>query len=147
MRPTSTVDEADAPDAVGRARLIPLRAKWILWCLALVIGLGAGAGIALLHRSPSTTDATLASAPSPPVATWAAGARPAPDFRLTDQNGKPFSLSDLRGRPVIVTFLDPLCRNFCPLEARTLKTVEVENWDTGARATIHVSQRAAIAQG
>ena len=120
MRPASTADEATASGSPERDRLIPLGLKWILWCAALVIGVGAGVGIALLRHSPSTTDSALASTPSPPVASWPAGARPAPDFRLTDQKGTAFSLAGLRGRPVIVTFLDPLCRNFCPLEARTL---------------------------
>ncbi|HJX46871.1 MAG TPA: SCO family protein, partial [Gaiellaceae bacterium] len=50
-------------------------------------------------------------------------ARPAPDFRLTDQNGGAFSLRSLRGRPVLVTFIDPLCRNLCPLEAKVLNDV------------------------
>lgn len=114
VRPSSVA----GPGAQRRPALF--RATWIIWCLALAIGLGAGAAIALLHRSPSTAGSALASAPSPPIATWPPGARPAPDFSLTDQNGKPFSLAALHGRPVIVTFLDPLCRNFCPLEARIL---------------------------
>ncbi len=54
---------------------------------------------------------------------WAAGARPAPDFSLTDQAGQPVSLKRFRGRPVIVTFIDPLCRNLCPLEAKVLDRV------------------------
>ena len=29
----------------------------------------------------------------------------------------------LRGRPTVVTFLDPVCRNLCPVEARTLGAV------------------------
>jgi cytochrome oxidase Cu insertion factor (SCO1/SenC/PrrC family) len=86
----------------------------------LAVGVGAGAGIAILHRAPAAQDATLAEAPSPPVVTWAPGARPAPNFTLADQSGKAFTLGGLRGRTVLVTFLDPLCRNFCPLEARVL---------------------------
>ena len=34
------------------------------------------------------------------------------------------SVSAFRGRPVIVTFLDPLCRNLCPVEAKILGVVE-----------------------
>ena len=51
---------------------------------------------------------------------WAAGRRRAPDFRLVDQAGGRISLAAYRGRSVIVTFIDPLCRNFCPLEAKQL---------------------------
>jgi cytochrome oxidase Cu insertion factor (SCO1/SenC/PrrC family) len=54
------------------------------------------------------------------AASWRAGARPAPDFQLVDQAGRRVSLAGYRGRPVIVTFIDPLCRNFCPLEAKQL---------------------------
>ena len=61
--------------------------------------------------------------PLEPAMTWAKGTRRAPDFRLTDQNGKPLSLHSLRGRPVLVTFIDPLCRNLCPLEAQVLNDV------------------------
>src|SRR4029077_19494259 len=58
-----------------------------------------------------------------PAVTWPAGARPAPGFRLTDQHGQPVSLAALRGRPVLVTFIDPLCRNYCPIEAQRLNDV------------------------
>lgn len=51
---------------------------------------------------------------------WPAGKRPAPNFRLEDQHGKPVSIAAFHGRPLIVTFIDPLCRNFCPLEAAQL---------------------------
>jgi cytochrome oxidase Cu insertion factor (SCO1/SenC/PrrC family) len=125
VRPSTT-------GSMQQPRSALFRVKWILWCVALASGVGAGAGIALLHHAPSTT---LASAPSPPIATWPAGARPAPDFRLTDQNGKAFSLAGLRGRPVIVTFLDPLCRNFCPLEARILSNA-VRQLPSAARPAI-----------
>jgi cytochrome oxidase Cu insertion factor (SCO1/SenC/PrrC family) len=103
--------------ASQRAR--PRRA-WAFWAAALVLGVGAGAAVALAvrgHRAPGT------AAPAPPlhdVATWPAGVRPAPDFRLVDQNGTPFALRDLRGRPAIVTFIDPVCRDLCPLEAKIL---------------------------
>jgi protein SCO1/2 len=111
---TAVHSEADAP----RPRLI--RAKWLLWSLALVVGLGAGAMLALLHRTSRDSPAELASSASGPVATWAANTRQAPRFMLTNQNGRRLSLAEFKGRPVIVTFLDPLCRNFCPLEARIL---------------------------
>lgn len=79
-----------------------------------------GALIALQHRSSASPRVTMADAPTAAAATWAAGMRRAPDFRLVDQGGGPVSLSSFRGRPVIVTFIDPLCRNFCPLEAQQL---------------------------
>jgi cytochrome oxidase Cu insertion factor (SCO1/SenC/PrrC family) len=58
-------------------------------------------------------------AAGPPV-TWPVGKKRAPGFSLRSQNGGPISLRQFRGRPVIVTFIDPLCRNLCPLEAKVL---------------------------
>jgi cytochrome oxidase Cu insertion factor (SCO1/SenC/PrrC family) len=97
------------------------RFKWVLWAGALAIGVGVGASISLLQHSHSTTS-TLVGAATPPVETWAAGIRPAPAFDLTDQDGRAVSLAGLHGRPVIVTFIDPLCRNFCPREASVIST-------------------------
>ena len=43
---------------------------------------------------------------------------------LRDQKGRPVSIAAYRGRPVIVTFIDPLCRNLCPLEAQVLNQAD-----------------------
>ena len=42
---------------------------------------------------------------------------------LTGESGARLSLASLRGRPVIVTFIDPLCRDYCPIEAQHLNEV------------------------
>jgi cytochrome oxidase Cu insertion factor (SCO1/SenC/PrrC family) len=96
---------------------------WSFWVVALAAGAAIGVLIALVHRSSQAPrlPSTVAGAPA---VTWAAGARRAPDFSLSDQSGKPVSIAAFRGRPVIVTFIDPLCRNFCPLEAKVLNAVE-----------------------
>jgi protein SCO1/2 len=41
----------------------------------------------------------------------------APNFQLTDQFGKPVSLAQFHGHPVILTFLYTHCPDFCPLTA------------------------------
>ena len=41
----------------------------------------------------------------------------APDFQLTDQNGTLISLSDFRGKVVVLTFMDSICEDTCPLTA------------------------------
>ena len=46
---------------------------------------------------------------------------PAPDFSLIDQNGNAVTLSDLRGKVVALTFLDPNCTDVCPLTALHLR--------------------------
>jgi protein SCO1/2 len=49
-----------------------------------------------------------------------AGVR-APDFELRNQDGEPISMRQLRGKPVIVTFLYTTCENTCPLQAQTIR--------------------------
>lgn len=61
--------------------------------------------------------------------------RKAPAFALLDQNRKPISLAALHGRTVVITFLDPLCRNYCPVEAARLGDV-VRSLPTAERPAI-----------
>jgi len=49
---------------------------------------------------------------------------PAPGFRLTDQDGKPVSLAGLRGKVVLLTFLDPVCTSDCPLIAQEFRAAD-----------------------
>jgi protein SCO1/2 len=39
----------------------------------------------------------------------------APDFTLADQNGHTVSLAALRGKTVVLTFMDPHCVDICPI--------------------------------
>jgi cytochrome oxidase Cu insertion factor (SCO1/SenC/PrrC family) len=100
--------------------------RWLVWVGALAIGVLAGTLVAVLRAPTHTTVAPVDPMSSAADATWAAGAKRAPDFRLTDQAGQPISLARFRGRPVLLTFIDPLCRNLCPTEARTLERVQAE---------------------
>jgi cytochrome oxidase Cu insertion factor (SCO1/SenC/PrrC family) len=43
---------------------------------------------------------------------------PAKPFTLTDQHGHTVSLASLRGKVVLLTFLDPVCTSTCPLIAQ-----------------------------
>ena len=116
-----------AEGAAGRppSRRELLRPRWLAVAAAAAIGIGIGVALALLASGPHRSAVgTLPQAAWVAAATWPAGARPAPGFRLRDQYGRPLSLAAYRGRPVIVTFIDPLCRNLCPLEARVLGDVE-----------------------
>lgn len=94
--------------------------KVALW--GIVLGLAAVGGVTYaLARGPKTPAAIQhPAAPITAIQTWRAGARPAPAFRLKDQHGATLSLAALRGRRVIVTFIDPACRQLCPLEAKIL---------------------------
>jgi cytochrome oxidase Cu insertion factor (SCO1/SenC/PrrC family) len=41
--------------------------------------------------------------------------RPAPGFTLTDQDGRALSLASLRGKAVVLEFMDPHCTDICPI--------------------------------
>ncbi len=47
---------------------------------------------------------------------------PAPDFTLTDQNGKTVTLSSLRGNVIALTFIYTHCTDICPLIAQKFHT-------------------------
>ena len=48
----------------------------------------------------------------------------APAFTLTDQDGRPVSLAGLRGKVVLLTFLDPVCTSDCPLIAQEFRQAD-----------------------
>ena len=50
------------------------------------------------------------------------GGTPAPDFLLKDQYGKTISLSQFKGKPVVLTFLYTHCPDVCPLTAEKIHT-------------------------
>jgi protein SCO1 len=45
----------------------------------------------------------------------------APEFTLTDQNGKRVSMAAYRGKPVVVTYLYTHCKETCPLQAQMIR--------------------------
>jgi protein SCO1 len=49
---------------------------------------------------------------------------PAPDFTLTNQDGKPLSLSALRGKVTAVTFIFTGCGSTCPLLTAKLVSIQ-----------------------
>jgi cytochrome oxidase Cu insertion factor (SCO1/SenC/PrrC family) len=101
--------------AASKPRPTVHRLRWALWAAALLVGLGLGL---LIARALSSSG--VESPPPEAVQTWPAGARRAPAFSLLDQHGKRLTLASLAGRPAVVTFIDPLCRDFCPREASVL---------------------------
>jgi protein SCO1/2 len=94
--------------------------RWALWACVALLGVAVGLLIALVTTTHGSRSTGIDAIPVGPAATWTAGAKVAPGFSLVDQNGKSVSLAAYRGRPVMVTFIDPLCRDYCPLEARVL---------------------------
>jgi cytochrome oxidase Cu insertion factor (SCO1/SenC/PrrC family) len=110
--------------SVARGKPFPSRLGWALWALALLVGIVAGVLLFILDNARHAAPLTIAPpGPTKPAAVWPAGQLRAPNFRLADQNGRRVSVAAYRGRPLLVTFIDPLCRNFCPLEAKVLNDV------------------------
>jgi cytochrome oxidase Cu insertion factor (SCO1/SenC/PrrC family) len=91
---------------------------------ALAFGIALGAGVALLHGSGKSEASGVSTLPGRPAASWAPKKQRAPGFSLEDERGAPISLRAYRGRPVIVTFIDPACTSLCPLEAQELNRAE-----------------------
>jgi protein SCO1 len=112
---------------VPRSSRLWREARWAIPGLVVLCGAAVVAPILAFGRS-ARTGAPTAYSPvslvSPPATSWGAGNRRAPNFSLHDQDGRPVSVAANRGHPVIVTFVDPLCRNFCPLEAHVLNEME-----------------------
>jgi protein SCO1 len=89
----------------------------ILIALFLVAIFALGAVVLAADSSDETTDAGDSSFEG---SVMPAGVR-APDFALRDQDGERVSMRELRGRPVIVTFLYTTCDDTCPAQAQTVR--------------------------
>jgi cytochrome oxidase Cu insertion factor (SCO1/SenC/PrrC family) len=92
--------------------------------LATVAAVGA-VGVVLLGAIPMA--AAQASGSAAPILAQALDGSsaplntPAPGFTLTDQSGKKVSLASMRGKVVLLTFLDPVCVSDCPLIAQEFR--------------------------
>jgi protein SCO1 len=71
-------------------------------------------------RRDATADGVVAQHATFRGARIPAGVR-APDFELRDQDGQTLRMRDLRGKPVVVTFLYSTCRDTCPATAQQIR--------------------------
>jgi cytochrome oxidase Cu insertion factor (SCO1/SenC/PrrC family) len=94
------------------------RAVLAAWAVAMII-LGA-APMALAQASPNASPiiAEAIDGDSAPLNFTA------PPFSLTDQDGRQVSLASLRGKVVLLTFLDPVCTSDCPLIAQEFRQAD-----------------------
>ncbi len=122
--------------AATRAPAGQVRLRWLVPACALLVCVATGLPIVavLVLRHRGGTPAVAATSGTTPFR-WAPRQRRAPGFRLIDQEGHPIALAAFRGRPVILTFVDPLCRNLCPLAAHVLNDVDA-NLPAPERPTI-----------
>ena len=85
--------------------------------LVAVFALGA----IVLAASRRESDAEPASAGSRFEGAVMPAKLRAPDFTLRNQDGERISMRELRGSPVIVTFLYSTCEDTCPAQAQTIR--------------------------
>ena len=93
----------------------------------VVTGIGA-LGVILVGAAPMAF-ATANPNADPITAQAIAGTSgqpdtPAPGFTLTSQDGRQVSLASLRGKVVLLTFLDPVCTTDCPLIAQEMRSAD-----------------------
>jgi protein SCO1 len=121
---TETAEQA-LPEASAR-RSARRRRMWITLSVAavLLIGLNAYAAYVLVGQRNANAGANLRPSGIPGnISTSTAnlmqlspvpGIR-APGFRLTDQHGHTMTLASLRGKVVVLEFMDPHCTDICPI--------------------------------
>jgi protein SCO1/2 len=83
--------------------------------------LGVAALAAVLVAALALRNSHNTSAAEFDGAIMPAGVR-APDFHLTDQDGRGIDMAQFRGRPVIATFLYSHCKDTCPVQARLISS-------------------------
>ena len=93
---------------------MPARLRLALFVTAsLVIAMAAGVALFARPGSDGASGVAFAGALRPEI--------PPQDFRLHDQDGRPVSLRQFRGRVVILTFMYTTCRDTCPLTATQIR--------------------------
>jgi cytochrome oxidase Cu insertion factor (SCO1/SenC/PrrC family) len=90
---------------------------------------GAGALAVVLVGAAPMAFASVNRTADPVIAQALAGTSgqpdtPAPGFTLTSQDGRQVSLAGLRGKVVLLTFLDPVCTTDCPLIAQEMRSAD-----------------------
>jgi cytochrome oxidase Cu insertion factor (SCO1/SenC/PrrC family) len=115
-----------APAAGWRERVRPasLRHGVATASFRTVVSVGA-LGLIILGAAPMAAAQASRSA-DPILAESISGSSaplnfPAKGFQLTDQHGRSVSLASLRGKAVLLTFLDPVCTSDCPLIAQEFR--------------------------
>jgi len=112
---TPAAHEAEAPARAAEAKRPGVRSVAAAGALAVILLGAAPMAAAAVNR---TADPILALAISGNSTSLNL---PAPGFSLTDQNGRTVSLAGLRGKVVLMTFLDPVCTSDCPIIAQEFK--------------------------
>jgi len=90
-----------------------MRSKYLYIGVGLLVGLALTLGVWNVLARSYTYQGSLIN---PPV--------PAADFTLTDQQGRPFQLSDQKGKVVLIFFGYTNCPDICPITMAQFKLVK-----------------------
>jgi cytochrome oxidase Cu insertion factor (SCO1/SenC/PrrC family) len=132
--PRTVSPEADTPmpeDAGVRSGRFSgaseLLSRFAVVPVGVIAGLGA-LGVIIVGAAPMAF-ATAQSNADPIVAEAIAGTSgtpetPAPNFTLTSQDGRSVALTSLRGKVVLLAFLDPVCTTDCPVIAQEMRLAD-----------------------
>ncbi|MGD0698803.1 MAG: SCO family protein [Trebonia sp.] len=95
--------------------------------LRVIVGIAA-LGVIIVGAAPMAF-ATVNKTADPITAEAIAGTNgqldsAAPNFTLTSQTGRPVSLASLRGKVVLLAFLDPVCTTDCPVIAAEMRVAD-----------------------
>lgn len=126
--------EADSAEKTTEARPGPVpagasrRGRLAFWAALAAIILAGVAVVTAVAVTRATSEPQLARPTGIPASVSDAQinlmglspvpVRPAPGFTLTDQDGRALSLSSLRGKVVVLEFMDPHCTDICPIVSR-----------------------------
>ena len=119
----------------GRRGLSPVH---FVVLVVLVVAAGAFAVVAARHRSPSGLrqtgiPASVSTSLSDLMALSPVQPTAAPGFHLVDQTGHPVSLASLRGKAVVLEFMDPHCTDICPIVSKEFVDASRDLGATGSK--------------
>jgi cytochrome oxidase Cu insertion factor (SCO1/SenC/PrrC family) len=103
---------------------------------ALVLITGTVWGIRLLTL---LRNQTIAQPADNAIGGFPMTGNPAPDFNLVDQFGHSVTLSSLRGREVVLAFIDSRCTTLCPLTAEIMYDAKVSLGSSAASQVVLVA--------
>ncbi|MDA8315968.1 MAG: redoxin domain-containing protein [Actinomycetota bacterium] len=131
----SSPDAATGPALLGATREHWVRSSWRV-AVSVLVSLGGAAaliGLGVAAFAGSSVSSAQEPGPAPALIRLmsldplnAQSSVRAPGFTLTDQRGKPLSLSSLRGKVVVLVFFDNHCHELCPLFSQDIRAAATD---------------------
>jgi cytochrome oxidase Cu insertion factor (SCO1/SenC/PrrC family) len=116
--PALAAQPARLAPVIGAFGAVGARVVLTMWALVIVLLGVAPMAMAQTSRSADPIIAQAVDGDAAPLDYVA------PAFQLTDQYGQPASLAGLRGKVVLLTFLDPVCTSDCPVIAQEFREAD-----------------------